>query len=384
MNRKFLLKIVSSLVLTAGMLAVSCSNDESMEAPKTVQSLTRTEVVNVLKDINIDAALASEIHGFVSDAMASGRDEKISFNKMLSGDVKTRANGQTLIAKRIKSLITSKTKTRSVNGTLADANLINELTDSDFIIYWPYSENWDGKELPTLVAAPEDEDAEEAYGLRIIEGTDGMQYERVLVNEDYAELHPVWVVNQEVEDPNVVYAITSDASIEEENAPMYIKKRSEANPIYVWRLKSMKVTHQYDGLFRGGSDFDIQVVYPISTGNVSMPSKIRVHFSRKDIRKKRWKDVNVLLNSNWLLNQITNGIVLTEGDRGGDDVSIKLSVQFKDPVSGITSSVECSVTYKSNDEYIGQLMLNRDYMLQNSTLTFDNNRVTMVAPISVE
>ncbi|MBQ8050464.1 MAG: hypothetical protein IJ197_02655 [Bacteroidaceae bacterium] len=384
MKKKIISKFAGYLMLAAGMLTASCSNEESTEAPQTVQSLTRAEVVNVLKNINIDATLASEIHSFVSDAMASGRDEKISFNKMLSGDVKTRANGQALIAERIKSLITSRAMTRSVNGTLADANLLNELADSDFIIYWPYSENWDGKELPTLVAAPKDEDAEEAYGLRIIDGTDGLQYEKVLVNEDYAELHPVWVVNQEVEDPNVVYAITSDASIEEGNAPMYVKKRSEANPIYVWRLKRMKVTHQYDGIFRGGSDFDIQIAYPISTGNVSMPNKIRVFFSRKDIRKKKWKNVNALLNSNWLPNQITNGMVLTEGDRGGDNVSIKLAVQFKDPVSGITSSVECSITYKSKDEYIGQLVLNRDYMLQDSILTFDNNKVTMVAPISAE
>lgn len=369
-------------MLAAGMLAVSCSNDESMEAPQTVQSLTKTEVVNVLKDINIDAALASEIHGFVSDAMASGRDEKISFNKMLSGDVKTRANGQTLIAKRIKSLITSKTKTRSVNGALADANLINELTDSDFIIYWPYSENWDGKELPTLVAAPEDEDAEEAYGLRIIEGNDGLQYERVLVNEDYAELHPVWVVNQEVEDPNVVYAITSDASTEEENAPMYIKKRSEANTLYVWKMTRMKVTHQYDGLFYGGSEFDIQVVYPVLPGYAAITAKNRVNFSRKTIRKEKWKDVNVLLNTNWKEEQITNALIITESD-DGDPITITSTVTSKlDNGTQIGSSISFTIT--DEDDMITQQPLDRDYVLQHSELSFDSGRVSVVVPIEAE
>lgn len=382
MKKNFLLNVVSCLVLATGMLTASCSNEESMEAPQTVQSLTRTEVVNVLKGINIDAALASEIHGFVSDAMASGRDEKISFNKMLSGDVKTRANGQTLIARRIKSLITSKTKPRSVNGALADANLINELTDSDFIIYWPYSENWDGKELPTLVAAPEDEDAEEAYGLRIIEGNDGLQYERVLVNEDYAELHPVWVVNQEVEDPNVVYAITSDASTEEENAPMYIKKRSEANTLYVWKMTRMKVTHQYDGLFYGGSEFDIQVVYPVLPGYAAITAKNRVNFSRKTIRKEKWKDVNILLNTNWKEEQITNALIITESD-DGDPITVTSTVTSKlDNGTQIGSSISFTIT--DEDDMITQQPLDRDYVLQHSELSFDSGRVSVVVPIEAE
>ena len=385
MNRKFLLKIASCLMLVAGILTASCSNEDTIVAPQKAQELTMTEVANVMKSIDIDVLLANEIHGFVTDAMISGYDEKISFKKMLSDGVKTRANAQSLISERIKSLIAGNTKTRSGKGESYDMNILDKLMNSDFIIYWPYSENWDGKELPALVVAPEDEDAKEAYGMKICRNKNGLTYEKVLINEDYAEQHPVWVINEEVEDPNIMYATLSNSNVKmEKTISAKNIRRSPSNPIYVWRLKKMKVTKQYDGLFRGGSDFDIQVVYPISAGSVALPSKFRVYFSRKDIRKKKEKDVNVVLNTNWLPSQVTNAIVLTEGDRNGSDINIKLSLTYKDPDSGLTSSVEGNVSYKSNDEFIGQQVFNRNYMLQDSIIYFDNEHVKMTAPISVE
>lgn len=61
-------------------------------------------------------------------------------------------------------------------------------------IYWPYSQKWNGSDLPVITfktkespLLPQDEN----IGYRIKEGF----VETVLVNEEYAKQHPVWIIN---------------------------------------------------------------------------------------------------------------------------------------------------------------------------------------------
>ena len=372
--------LASCMLLAMGLLTTSCSNDESMETPnaEVTQQMTRSQAVDILKNMNFDHALSEEIHGCVTNSLASGRDEYVRLSELMSKE--TRSGGQSLFATRLINLFMDKYITRSIEAE----DMLKELTNSDFIIYWPYSEDWDGEELPTLVAAPDNEDATEAIGVKIIQGGGEVSYEDVLVDEDYMMQHPVWVVDTKAENPNVVYITPSNGENEISRAPRNIT-RAGTDTIHVWRLQKMQVTHQYDGPFKGGPDFEIHIAYPTMNGSVNTPTIHKIDFSRKDVKKKRWKELNLVLNSDWTKYQIDNGIFIIEQDWDGAraDVTQELSVSYQD-ANGTTYSSTATIKYSKNDEFIGKQTVKRSFMLHNSNLSFDNNRVNMIAPIEVE
>jgi len=368
--------LASYMLLAMGLLTTSCSNDESMETPnaEVTQQMTRSQAVDILRNMNFDHALSKEIHGCVTNSLASGRDEYVRLSELMSKE--TRSGGQSLFATRLINLFMDKYITRSIEAE----DMLKELTNSDFIIYWPYSEDWDGEELPTLVAAPDNEDATEAYGTKITRDGYKLRCDTVLVDEDYAMKHPVWVINTKKEDPNVAYIPMSNG--EDGDSDECLTTRAAGNPLYVWKMTRMKVTHQYDGLFNGGSEFDIQAVYPNLPGYAAISTKHRVNFSRKDIRKERWKDLDLLLNSNWREDQITNALIITEWDNG-NPITIGTTVKSKlDDGSELSASI--GVTITDDDDPIVQQTLDRDFVFQNSVYSFDSGKVTAVIPINVE
>ena len=77
----------------------------------------------------------------------------------------------------------------------ADA-FIKSLTQSDAQIYWPYSEVWDGKQLPIITFDPEDgSDTNIGYQLVVDDG--GFRHvKEVEVDEEMAKKCAVWVVNR--------------------------------------------------------------------------------------------------------------------------------------------------------------------------------------------
>lgn len=374
MKKTFLMWLSGYMILFAYMFVTSCSNEEDLEpSSSNVCDLTREDVVDLLKDVDIDIALSKEIHNFVSNSLSVGRDEDIRIGTMLSTE--TRSNGQTLFAQRLKQTLKKHSITRG-DIDESDVHLLDKLVSSDFIIYWPYSEDWDGKELPTLVAAPKDKNVEEAYGLKITQENGRKVYQKILLNEEYAMKHPVWVINEKKDDTNVTYLITSE---EDEELPMFT--RSATDSIYVWKLTRMKVTHQYDTWFYGGSEFDVQVAYPVLPGYTAAMTTVRVEFSRKTIRKENWKYFNHYLNTNWRPEQINNGLSIFEKD-DGDPMEVSITVNYKiNDYSTGSSTIKWTIS--DDDDHIGQLVVDRDFIIQNGeeVLLFDNSRVRIIAPL---
>lgn len=372
--------LASCMLLAMGLLTTSCSNDESVETPnaEVTQQMTRSQAVDILRNMKFDHALSEEIHGCVTNSLASGRDEYVRLSELMSKE--TRSAGQSLFATRLINLFMDKYITRSIEAE----DMLKELTGSDFIIYWPYSEDWDGEELPTLVAAPDNEDAAEAMGVKIIQDGGDVHYEDVLVDEDYMMQHPVWVVDTKAENPNVVYITPSNGENEISRAPRNIT-RAGTDTIHVWRLQKMQVTHQYDGPFKGGPDIQIHVSYPSVSGSVNTTSVHQIDFSRKDVKKKRWKDVNLVLNTDWTKNQIDNGIFIIEQDWDGKSANVTstLSLTYQDD-NGFQGTTNVTIKYSTNDEFIAHDVRKRSYMLHHSDMSYDNNQVNMIAPLETE
>lgn len=372
-----------TLILVAAIFTlVGCNNEQEEILPKRnpvkEQCIQKEELASLLINSSIDLQTVSEMHKCVTAALEEGKEEQFALSD-IQPNGKTKFTGTSfLVEKIIESTCLQNAVSDSKQKTYDTETLVSLLQNSDLQIYWPYSEDWDGKELPTIVVAPSGKHIEEAMGMPLSPDGKATQASYVLVNEDYAMTHPVWIIKVEQKDPFVQY-IPRKAR----NTNMVASAQS-TNPLYVWKLTKMKVTHQYDSLMDGGSEIDVQAAYPALTGYTGMVTKHRVHFSRKEIRTEKEKSLDLILNTNWREEQITNCLLVTEHD-GGDPMNINMSTTFVNPDTNQSTTLTVTAQIQDDDDFIDQLTLDRDYVLRHENLSLTlNGNVYMTVPIVIE
>ena len=76
-------------------------------------------------------------------------------------------------------------------------NLLAFIKLNEIELYWPYWQEWDGKELPTISFTPANSTTE-GIGYKLIRSGNKYKLERVAVNDDYAFAHPTWILQEHV------------------------------------------------------------------------------------------------------------------------------------------------------------------------------------------
>jgi len=238
-----------------------------------------------------------------------------------------------------------------VATTAANPDPEVEEGSDDLAIYFPYSDNYkpvirQEKEVwlrATLVAA--DRDANEAPGLEPVPGCTGTNcYLPVTVNDEYC-------------DQNVVHIAQSGGT------------RASLDPVVTGpvinmvMLGSVRCTKQYDHLisFTGnGGGAELRFVradgylQQNTNGQITSPQDlISVNCSRKDIRKKRWVEVNGIWDSNWETDNPEQVFAIYEEDNEGSR-TLSGSIQAKLKTLTI-EPIGYSITVKTKDEIIRQL-----------------------------
>ncbi len=193
MENKIKITVLFAVIIS---LFSACSNDEP--TPPQLPDDNYEYSVDSLKDVAFALVklqptieMCKEVHAATQKAISLGLDETYYFVEMLGkGEQITKSS-------EIKREILSKL------ATLPEDNNIKQLFDQmsennsvlqKYQIYWPYSENWDGKEMPTITFKSKESPLipqEENIGYLI----KGEEVEDVLVNEEYAKTHPVWIIN---------------------------------------------------------------------------------------------------------------------------------------------------------------------------------------------
>lgn len=361
------------LVAMTTFILCSCDNDETIVQEENCYQISgkisKEEFWGILKELYFDSDLCKEVHSSIQREVFEGNDENVMLKKMVtSNSIKTNSpsvlkDRLTFFAKSSRGLEESKY-----------ANLLKDIENSNIEIYWPYSENWDGKELPTIVIAPDDEDVEVCDGWVISESNGRMQLSSLKVDERYAMCHPVWVIKENLR-PQEVNTFGSLININN-----LATRSTGSNPVYPWKLTRMKVTHQYDTWIAGGSEIVINVVYPPLTGTVAATNRLRIVFTRKEINDETWKTLtNQFLNTNWTPDQINNFLHISEADDGGSISELTFKVQYTKDNKTVDATAKINIG--SRDEQIGQLVINRDFIKRCNTLPFDNENVFMEMPL---
>ena len=163
-----------------------------------------------------------------------------------------------------------------VSGIEDPSEWLDRLAESDVQIYWPFSESWDGEELPVITFDPED-DSEVNIGYRITEDSEGFRrIEEVLVDESVAMEAPVWVVNRNTdagyttlemlrrEDPDwgegggsIIVGSGSDSS--SGSGTKSGSKAQSGGTVRSLILKDFTMNRNYDSWFAGASEFFVKV-----------------------------------------------------------------------------------------------------------------------------
>ena len=209
------MKTVNKLMLAAAMtvLLASCEKTVGGDSPSdAVSPVALDRVAAMLSALPLENEHLNEVHSAVSSSSGNGYDEEYTMSDLFAspgkgvGDTPTKASAvalsysrplRELIREHVRSSVFTKASTGGVSeyGTDAEAYLA-ALEKSDAQIYWPYSEDWDGKEAPVFTFDPDD-GAEVNVGYRVVRDDEGnSRVEEIEVDEAYAREHPVWVVNR--------------------------------------------------------------------------------------------------------------------------------------------------------------------------------------------
>ena len=361
------------------------------------------ELVEILTLLPISQQQLNEVHSAVSSSSENGYDEEYMMSDMFKspgsgvGD-KDMKSGEVydvpmrnLISEAVITLSDKGSKTRSEHGTLnvlqtldrigPDA-FLDALERSDMQIYWPFSEEWDGKQMPIMTYDPED-GAETNIGYRLVMDDDGSRHvEEVLVDEAMAKESPVWVVNR-----NDDAAYTSlemlrreDPDCGEGGGSIIVKpgksqktQATEKSRLRTLLLRDFTMKRHYDTWFAGASEFFVKLG-SVEDFTASTEAELRLYSPSvtdfmivvKRNQLGRPQAFNAVLISEFT-DQLTHCAFMITEDDGGTvskwDCTAFVRVESK------SYGIEVSLPFNSRDDIVWRGQLSSTWFENNDNVT---------------
>ncbi len=372
--------------------SVSCDSEATETIPSSVASsdaaslvtpatLERKNLALLLTSLPMTGESYQEVFDAVSVANDNGLEEAYYFSEILtdtpeenkiatlrSASLKGKGLGQL-----IKETLSKEAELRSGGigaGAVLDAD---KIANSNLQIYWPYAEDWDGSTPPVITFAPEDEDQDWNYAYK----RNGERIDTIIVDEEYMMNNPVWIVNTSDRKYEDLPAFSKGENVA--NNTLYVQRKSTpavketrngvSVPVYTVRLGRFMSSKQYDKVWSGGSEFVVQMGYieHFKLENAENLSSLdprithaKVSRSRKDIRKRRWADLNSLLISDWHPKSSEAAFMIHEEDQGGND-HFEITVTAK--VGPVSISAPIKIPHKSGDDLVYKNVISRNFIL---------------------
>jgi len=358
-------------LLCALALASCAGQKDQLDLPEEAQELfSLSDVAKILSDLPLQTEHLDEVFDAVSSSSGHGYDEEYRLTELFTapgagvGDSpQTRATKAAGYKTPLRDLLSDYLANRY--GTKAGAadveRYINALSESDMQIYWPYSEEWDGKSFPIVTFDP-GYGAESNYGYEVrIDAQGAHVVDSVIVTEQVAMERPVWVINR-----NGDAAFTPLELFEE---PIPTKVGKDKTPVdekeFIFSIKDFKMLRNYDSWFGGASEFFIK------TGAVDgfkatkdedlknySPSltDLMIVVKRSQVGKKI--PFNAILLTNFTEQMEKIAFMVIEDD-GGTTTSWKCSAVVK--YNSKQYGFELEIPYKDKDDIVWRGQLTRNY-----------------------
>lgn len=338
------------------------------------------EVAEVLASIPLRPSHIGEVYDAVSSSSVNGYDEEYTMKQLFCnpgagvGDQEVRS-GKTYddpLWKMIDGQVRSMASTKAMEKD-PDA-FLEALIGSDVQIYWPFSEDWDGKQSPIITYDPED-GANTNIGYRLVIEDDGTRHvEEVVVDEEIAKEVPVWVVNR-----NTDAGYTSLEMLRREDPswgegggaiivnPVHagVRETKADQPLRSLILKDFTMNRNYDSWFTGASEFFVKIGY-MEDFIASTEAELRLYnpmvtdfmivVRRNQLGKPQ--NFNAILMSDWSEDADACAFMITEDDGG---TQTEWSTKAKVFVAGKSYGVEISLPMNQRDDIVWRGKLAYDW-----------------------
>lgn len=388
-----LMKQLLFLALAVLSIPVSCEHVDhtgEINDPE-ARIIPLEDVAKLLSALPIETDQMTEVHDAVSSSDGNGYDEEYMMRDLLSvpgTGVGDEAMGKSMstrsYSRPLKELIAEQlsTRTKSSDGSvLSPEEYLDALEKSNMQIYWPYYRNWDGKEWPIVTFDPGN-GAEANVGYRLFIDPEGnRKVEAVVVDEEMAASHPVWVVNRNSDsgftsmevhrrnDPEWGTgggSITVRPSSGLECAEVSVTAAAQKGAFRTLVLHDFKMRRNYDCWFAGASEFFIKCG-SVEDFTASTEAELKLYSPRitdfmlvvKRSQVGKTIPMNVVLVSQWT-DQLENiAFMLTEDD-GGTRTEWKCSACVK--IKSKSYGFEVALPFNSRDDIVWRGQLSAPYL----------------------
>lgn len=388
-----LMKQLLFLALAVLSIPVSCEHVDHTGEINDPESriIPLEDVAKLLSALPIETDQMTEVHDAVSSSDGNGYDEEYMMRDLLSvpgTGVGDEAMGKSMstrsYSRPLKELIAEQlsTRTKSSDGSvLSPEEYLDALEKSDMQFYWPYYGNWDGKEWPIVTFDPGN-GAEANVGYRLFIDSEGnRKVEAVVVDEEMAASHPVWVVNRNNDsgftsmevhrrkDPewgtgggSITVRPSSGLECAEASATAAVQKGAFRTLV----LHDFKMRRNYDCWFAGASEFFIKCG-SVEDFTASTEAELKLYSPRitdfmlvvKRSQMGKTIPMNVVLVSQWT-DQLENiAFMLTEDD-GGTRTEWKCSACVK--IKSKSYGFEVALPFNSRDDIVWRGQLSAPYL----------------------
>lgn len=359
---KIILRLIAASILAATI--ISCSkyisgpsyympDNSAVENGSDSSGFDLSSLARMFAALPIGLDQMEEVKDAASASIGNGYDEEYTMKQLIEapgcgvGDNPTKAGNYT---RPLRDMIAEYLATETKAGAKDVEEYLNALSQSDLQLYWPYSEDWDGEELPIITFDP-GYGSDYNYGYKLGRDSNGFSVvDSVYVDEQIAREHPVWVINTNDDagfTPLDLY--TDDAQSSTKSGPRKLF------------LRSFTMLRHYDSWFRGGSEFFVKCG-AVNGFHATTEAEMRLYYpSVTDFmvvvkRKQLGEEVpyNGIIMTDFT-NQLENLAFLITEDDGGTQTSWKCSATVK--VKSKSYGFECDIPYNEKDDIVwrGQL-----------------------------
>jgi hypothetical protein len=367
--RKYFIRVV----LQAAML-VSCEivDDDPHKHVDGENYVELSEVARVFAGIPIRQCHLQEVYDAVCSSSGNGYDEEYTMTDLFTcpgagvgDDDQTRSEEK--YQQPLRALIQEHLlSTKSVEGIPDPQRWLDELTESDIQIYWPYSDGWDGEEFPIITFDPED-DSDVNIGYRLSLDAEGNRVvEEVIVDEQMAMSSPVWVINRNSDASYKTLEMLrkEDPEWGEGGGSIIVKPKTRSTPSGADEpttsraliLKDFKMKRNYDCWFAGGSEFFVKVG-SVKDFTASTEAELKLYNPKITdfmIVVKRSQEgmvipFNAMLISDWT-EQLTHCAFMIIEDDGGTWTEWKCTALVR--IASKSYGIELNIPVKSWDDIV--------------------------------
>ena len=350
---------------------------------------------------SVEKDFIKEVHNNVSSSLSLGLDEVFYLSELVNDDQKiNKGINRNLLKSSLNSNVikSSKLMASNVVSNKSQTDIGEIIKKGDYNIYWPYSENWNGEESPAIVFLDEaNENNLDVAALLPIRANGEVRYDTIIVNEEYAQQHPVWVLSKKSDVPykdiphladgkrakNGTYfqpAVNTDHY--KSNVKKSVKASSSAdNKVYQMKLGDFMAERHYDPWLKGGSEFYFlftetatnSVVPGSGIGMSTQINRIFIDRPRKTIKNKSWVNVNQIAVSHWRPEVFKSALVIIEKDtdswepkdKDAEKINFDIPITYMENGKEKTTNLKGSFTIHKEDEFITTKNYDRNFIFSN-------------------